>query len=147
MLPNLILAGSGTTSALSCSYPLYLWQEARACSHGNLPPTWLWGLSFSAFPDHQRLLMFNKRIWWCWAANCLRQHTLPYLGLLEKTSSSSNTNLPKQGTQIWSLIWEDPTCQGTISPCATTAEPVRLRACAHIKRSHCNEKPAHCSEE
>ena len=146
MLPNVIQAGSGTISTLPCYYPLYLWQEARTCSHGNLPPG-PEALAFSAFPDHQRLLMFNKRIWWCWAASCLRQHTLPYLGLLEKTSSSSNTNLPKQGTQIWSLVWEDPTCQGTISPCATTTEPMHPRACARIKRGHCNEKAAHCSDE
>ena len=33
-------------------------------------------------------------------------------------------HLPMQGTQVWSLAQEDPTCpQGQISPCAPTTEP------------------------
>ena len=33
-------------------------------------------------------------------------------------------NLPTtSGTQIWSLVQEDPTCCGQLSPCTTTTEP------------------------
>ena len=32
-------------------------------------------------------------------------------------------HLPMQGTQVWSLAQEDPTCQWQISPCAPTTEP------------------------
>ena len=31
-------------------------------------------------------------------------------------------HLPIQGTQIWSLILEDPTCHGQLSPCTTTTD-------------------------
>ena len=42
--------------------------------------------------------------------------------------------LPMQGTLVWSLVLEDPVCH-------RAAEPV-----LH-ERSHCIEKPAHCSKE
>ena len=32
--------------------------------------------------------------------------------------------LPVQGAQVWSLVWEDPTCRGATKPCATTTEPM-----------------------
>ena len=75
--------------------------------------------------------------------------------------------LPIQGTQVWALVWEDPTCRRATKPMrhnyrACTLEPVnqnywarvpqplkpaRLEPVLHNKRSHCNEKPAHCNEE
>jgi len=33
-------------------------------------------------------------------------------------------HLAVNGTWIWSLIWEDPTCHRQLSPCATTTEPM-----------------------
>ena len=33
--------------------------------------------------------------------------------------------LPMQGTGVWSLVWEDPTCRGTLNSCAPT-EPAHL---------------------
>ena len=33
-------------------------------------------------------------------------------------------HLPMQGTQVQSLVREDPTCTEQLSPCATTTEPV-----------------------
>ena len=71
------------------------------------------------------------------------------------------------GTQIQSLIREDPTCLGATKPVlhnnwACALEPVSHNYWAHgpqllkpaclesmlcNKRSHCNEKPEHCNEE
>ena len=53
-------------------------------------------------------------------------------------------HLPMQGTQVWSLIWEDPICFRATKPVGhkywsrSTWEPM-----LHSKRSHCNEKPMH----
>ena len=75
--------------------------------------------------------------------------------------------LPMQGTWIWSLVLEDPTCHGATKPVchnyrACTLEPASHNYWAHMpqllkltclepvlcnKRSHRNEKPAHRSEE
>ena len=59
-----------------------------------------------------------------------------------------------QGTQIWSLIWEDPTCYRAIKPRATTTEPTccnywspGLEPVLCNKRSHCNEKPVQHNKE
>ena len=74
--------------------------------------------------------------------------------------------LPMQGTRIWSLVWEDPTCHGATKPvhhhywaCALPPvshnywarvpqllKPVRLEPMLH-KRNHHNEKPAHHNKE
>ena len=54
------------------------------------------------------------------------------------------TCLPMQGTQLPSLVREDPTCCGATKPMLLsprTLEPVLCN-----KRSHCNEKPAHLNE-
>ena len=76
-------------------------------------------------------------------------------------------HLLMQGTQVRSLVWEDPTCRGATKPsvpqllslCSRACEPQLLspraattearapRARAPSKRSHRNEKPAHCNEE
>ena len=86
-----------------------------------------------------------------------------FLLQLNKTRSSLVTQswricLPMQETQVWPLIWEDPTCLGATKPvrhnywaCAleprshsyrsrNTLEPV-----LHDKRNHCNKKPTHGS--
>ena len=75
--------------------------------------------------------------------------------------------LPMQGTWVRAPVREDPTCRGATKPVhhnywACTLEPashnhwahvpqllkpVRLEPMLHNKRSHCNEKPGHCSEE
>ena len=75
--------------------------------------------------------------------------------------------LPMQGTRVWSLVREDPTCHGAAKPVhhnywTCVLEPVshnywahepqllklvRLEPVLHNKRSHLNEKPAHCNEE
>ena len=74
--------------------------------------------------------------------------------------------LPIQGTQALALVWEDPTYHGAAKPMchncwAYTLEPmshnywacmpqllksVCLEPMLHNKRSHCNERPAHCKE-
>ena len=75
--------------------------------------------------------------------------------------------LPMQGTRVRALVQEDPTCRGATKPVhhnywACTLEPAshnywahvpqllkptRLEPVLHNKRSHGNEKPAHCKEE
>ena len=66
-----------------------------------------------------------------------------------------------QGTRVWALVWEDPTCRRATKPVhhncwacvqllslrATTTELVHLEPMLRNKRSHCNEKHAHHSEE
>ena len=70
--------------------------------------------------------------------------------------------LPIQGTQVWALVWEDPTCCGATEPmcynywtCALEPtshkywahvpqllKPMRLEPVLLNKRSHRNEKPS-----
>ena len=76
-------------------------------------------------------------------------------------------HLPTQGTRVRALGWEDPTCRRATKPVrynywACALEPashnywahmLQLLKAAHLepvlcnKRSHRNEKPAHCNEE
>ena len=44
--------------------------------------------------------------------------------------------LPMQGTRVWALVWEDPTCCGATQPRATTTE-----ACTPRARAPQQEKP------
>ena len=72
-----------------------------------------------------------------------------------------------QGTRVWSLVREDPTCHGAARAvrhnywaCARESsssnywaqvlqllKPARLEPVLHNKRSHHNEKPMHHNEE
>ena len=76
-------------------------------------------------------------------------------------------HLLMQGTRVQSLIWEDPTCCEATKPMhhnywACALQPASHNYWAHVpqllkpahlepvlrnKRSHHNEKPAHCKEE
>ena len=76
-------------------------------------------------------------------------------------------HLPKQGTQVRALVWEDPTCHGATKPvhhnywaCALKPashiywvhmpqllKPAHLEPMLHNKRSHHNEKPTHRNKE
>ena len=64
-------------------------------------------------------------------------------------------HLPMQGTWVWSLVWEDPTCRRATKPVRHNyrarvmqlLKPACLEPMLRNKRSHHNEKPAHCSEE
>ena len=56
-----------------------------------------------------------------------------------------------QGTQVWALVREDPTCRGATKPVrhnywACALEPAHLEPVLHNKKSHCNEKPTHCNK-
>ena len=75
--------------------------------------------------------------------------------------------LPMQGTRVWALVREDPTCRRATKPmrhnywaCALEPtshnywahvpqllKPARLEPVLRNKRSHCNEKPAHRNKE
>ena len=75
--------------------------------------------------------------------------------------------LPMQGTRVQALVRDDPICRGATKPmchnywaCALEPvshnywacmpqllEPTRLEPVLSNKRSHCNEKPAHCNKE
>ena len=60
-----------------------------------------------------------------------------------------------QGTWVRALVREDSTCHGATKPMhhnywahmPQLLKPARLGPMLHNKRSHRNEKPAHCSEE
>ena len=76
-------------------------------------------------------------------------------------------HLPMQGTWVWALVQEDPTCRGATKPVhhnywAHALGPTSHNYWAHVpqllkpvgletvlcnKRSHCNEKPTHRNEE
>ena len=76
--------------------------------------------------------------------------------------------LPMQGTRVRALVWEDPTCCGATKPVCHNywslhalepathnywahapqlLKPAHLEPVLRKKRSHRNEKPAHCNEE
>ena len=75
--------------------------------------------------------------------------------------------LPMEGTWVWDMVWEEPTCRGATKPvrhnywaCALEPvshnywarepqllKPVCLEPMLHNRRSHCNEKPAHRNKE
>ena len=61
-----------------------------------------------------------------------------------------------QGTQVQSLVWEDPTCLGATKPeyhnyqdCPVQQlqKPVHPEPVLHSKRSRCNEKPVNNQEQ
>ena len=69
-------------------------------------------------------------------------------------------NLPTQGTQVPSLVQEDPACLGVTRPCAPAAEPTCCNYCFMNddvpvclepvlcnKKGPCDEKPVRCKEE
>ena len=64
-------------------------------------------------------------------------------------------HLPRQGTRVRALVWEDPTCRGATKPVCHSywahmpqlLKPARLELVLCNKRSHHNEKPAHHKEE
>ena len=63
--------------------------------------------------------------------------------------------LPMQGTWVRALVREDPTCRRATKPVRHNywahvlqlLKLVRLEPVLCNKRSHCNEKPAHCNKE
>ena len=82
-------------------------------------------------------------------------------------AQSLRIHLPTQGTQVRALVREDPTCRGATKPVrhnywACVLEPASHNYWAHVlqlrkparlepmlrnKRSHCDEKHEHRSEE
>ena len=64
-------------------------------------------------------------------------------------------HLPRQGTRVWALVREDPTCRGATKPVRhkywalvpQLLKPAHLESVLHNKGSHLNEKPAHRNEE
>ena len=55
--------------------------------------------------------------------------------------------LPMPGTQVQSLVREDPTCRRVSKPVLQLLKPVHLEPVLCNKRSHHSEKPEHHSEE
>ena len=63
--------------------------------------------------------------------------------------------LPMQGTWVWSLVREDPTCSEATKPVChkywacmlQLLKPARLEPVLRNKRNHHNEKPMHHNEE
>ena len=57
------------------------------------------------------------------------------------------THLPMLGTQVQSLMQEDPTYPRTTKPTATTTEPMCHEPLLRYKRSHHREKAMHLDKE
>ena len=63
--------------------------------------------------------------------------------------------VPMQGTRVWALVREDPTCRGATKPVCHNywayvpqlQKPTHLEPVLRNKRSHLGEKPAHRNEE
>ena len=104
----------------------------------------------------------NNKILLYSSENCI-QH--PMIGT-SLGVQSLGIHLPMQGTWVRALVWEDPTCHGATKPmhhnywaCAPELTSHNYWACvpqlqkpARLeptlpKRSHHDEKPAHCNEE
>ena len=47
--------------------------------------------------------------------------------------------LSVQQTQVWSLVWEDPTCHGVTKPGATTTETCSYSLCSTTREAHARQ--------
>ena len=54
---------------------------------------------------------------------------------------------PLQGTRVWSLVWEDPTCLGATQPVHPEDGTCTLAPTLCSMRSHNNKKHTHHNEE
>ena len=110
-------------------------------------------------------------MWLVWNETCCRHKILSKFKRLGMGTSVVaqwlRIHLPMQGTRVWALVREDPTCREATKPVrhnywACALEPARHNYWAHVpqllkpacleptlcnKRSHRNEKPAHRNEE
>ena len=100
-------------------------------------------------PVQFKHVLFKGQLWASLVAQWLRIH------------------LPMQGTWVWSLVQEDPTCHGATGPLrhncwACALGPASHHYWAHVpqllkpmslepvlcnKRSHCSERPVHHNKE
>ena len=98
---------------------------------------------------------------------CKEVNTLKIASRASLVAQWLRIRLPMQGTRVWALVREYPTCLRATKPVrrnywACTLEPVSHNYWAHVpqllkpvrlepvlrnKRSHCNERPIHRSEE
>ena len=104
-----------------------------------------------------------NRLWKCLILLLLKS----YLCGTSLVAQWLRIRLPMQGTWVWALVQEDPTCHGATTPMhhsywACALEPVshnywarvlqllktvRLESMLCNKRSHCSEKPTYHNEE
>ena len=87
-------------------------------------------------------------------SNLPQYHSNPHSRDINTTSRTSlgvewiGICLPLQGTQVWSLSWEDFTCHGQLKPTCHSDWACTLRPVSSTKkRSHRSEEPAHRNEE
>ena len=146
--------------SLSCSHYVSIATFCGALLYGHLD-----GHGLMEPPPSCRSTIWN--IWLPWSSNGRRKHIkISYLGA-SLVAQWLRIHLPMQGTWVWSLVWEDPTCRRATKPmhhnywaCALEPashnywacvpqllKPARLEPVLLNKRSHCNEKPVHHNEE
>ena len=119
-----------------------------ACGYPVFPP-----------PPDERLSFFH-----CMVLTPFKKFNWPWTSLVAQWLSIC---LPMQGTRVWALVREDPTCRGATKPMCHNywdcdlepashnywahvpqlLKPTRLEPMLHNKRSHLNEKPAHRNKE
>ena len=154
-------------------------QSCKPCSRSSfIWPDPVWQQPFPkwtrpAFCVHQAFSSFhgNLNMWIFSFENGLKHH-LPYFLCLSgwvdeginETKLANRASLvaqwlriclPMQGTQVRSLVQEDPTCCGATKSVSHNywarvpqlLKPVRLEPVLRNKRSHHNEKPTHHNEE
>ena len=118
----------------------------------------------------------HSDLYWCkyGILKCNFLHTWIFRGTIKSIYSGASLvaqwlriSLPTQGTRVRALAREEPTCRGATKPMdhnhwacilepashndwarvPQLLKPTRLEPMLCNKRSHRNEKPAHCNEE
>ena len=124
-------------SVLSCSL-----QKSSARSSGRWEgwPKCQWGGSPDLPSEQWRDLGWGAKegSGWFWSHKKERTGTflvVQWLGI----------HLLMQGTWVWSLFGEDPTCLGATEPVRCNYWAHAVKPMPHNKRSHCSDKSMHCN--
>ena len=135
------------TSCLAFLSSLYIWEAQRVSAEVKHDP----------ISHRTESLIYSN----------LKLISKPPLGFPGVVAQWLRIRLPMQGTRVQALVQEDPTCRGATKPvrhnywaCALEPashnywacvpqllKPACLETVPRNKRSHRNEKPAHCNEE
>ena len=132
--------------------PSFLTAARLFCS--TYTPPWRWEYTtFWVACSILGLLCWLERPFW---SNCSNEKGQKWFSLCQLKHACRTAlvvqwltiSLPMQGTWVWSLVWEDPTCCRATKPNALQLlGQSPLKPMLHNKRRHCDEKPTHHSKE